>query len=425
MIIAVRYCSLQSHRFSPKHPDLRDIQKSPLLFCFFQLIGGVMPLKSSFDLDALFQEDPSDVRQRQETQFDAAIDESRKTVVIFGAGNLGRKVLKCLREDGIEPRAFTDNNPRLWGTNIDGVPILSPEQASQEFGTLAVFIVAIFSPGNPIRQIIRQLTELECVSIIPYAVAAWKYADLRPHFSIDLPEVTYRQQAAIRQAASLFADEESQKEYLAQLRFRIFGSFDGLSDLRKEPQYFPHDLFRLTEKEVFIDCGAFIGDTLEGFLQECEGKFSRFIAIEPDPMNYSKLQDMIQKMPAGVQEKIRPVQIASGSTRGTVRFDASGTGSSAVNENGTIPVDVAPLDEIATETPPTYIKMDIEGAEMDTLLGAQDLIRNHQPKLAICVYHRPDDLWKIPLWIHQVCPGYRLFLRSYNELLDVVCYAIP
>jgi len=75
---------------------------------------------------------------------------------------------------------------------------------------------------------------------------------------------------------------------------------------------------------------------------------------------------------------------------------------------------------------PTYLKMDIEGAEVDTLAGASRVIRDHAPVLAICCYHCQDHLWRIPLPIHSLNPDYRFFLRPHDlEMWDLVCYAIP
>ena len=84
------------------------------------------------------------------------------------------------------------------------------------------------------------------------------------------------------------------------------------------------------------------------------------------------------------------------------------------------------LDEVLGENKPTYIKMDIEGSELDALMGAQNIIRKNLPVLAICSYHRQDHLWKIPALIHSYADEYRFFLQPHLlEVWDLVCYAIP
>ena len=90
-------------------------------------------------------------------------------------------------------------------------------------------------------------------------------------------------------------------------------------------------------------------------------------------------------------------------------------------------INVVSLDEFFSEKPaPSFVKMDIEGAEMGALQGAAALISRHQPKLAISVYHHASDLWELPALIQRLNPGYRLFVRHYTrEIADTVCYAIP
>jgi len=83
------------------------------------------------------------------------------------------------------------------------------------------------------------------------------------------------------------------------------------------------------------------------------------------------------------------------------------------------------LDNVLME-PPTYIKMDIEGAELEALWGARKLLKEHKPVLAICAYHTSDHLWEIPLLIHAIQPDYKLHLRRYAEgAWELVWYAIP
>ena len=100
--------------------------------------------------------------------------------------------------------------------------------------------------------------------------------------------------------------------------------------------------------------------------------------------------------------------------------------SSSISSNGTIEVNVAPLDELLQSVSPSYIKMDIEGAEPEALEGAAGIIRKNLPILAISVYHHFDHLWRLPLLIQSLSQRYRFFLRPHGvEAFDLVCYAVP
>jgi len=72
----------------------------------------------------------------------------------------------------------------------------------------------------------------------------------------------------------------------------------------------------------------------------------------------------------------------------------------------------------------TYIKLDIEGAEMEALIGMKETIAKYKPKLAVCLYHKPADLWELPLFIHQLNPDYKLYIRQHYPVNEIVLYAV-
>jgi hypothetical protein len=109
---------------------------------------------------------------------------------------------------------------------------------------------------------------------------------------------------------------------------------------------------------------------------------------------------------------------------GELTFDASGTPGSCITANGNSTVKALRLDDYVFEFPPTFIKLDIEGSEMNALVGAKNTILKHKPKLAVCVYHKPTDLWEIPLFLKKLVPEYTIHLRHHSDFLnETVCYA--
>ncbi|MFW5881994.1 MAG: FkbM family methyltransferase [Planctomycetota bacterium] len=84
------------------------------------------------------------------------------------------------------------------------------------------------------------------------------------------------------------------------------------------------------------------------------------------------------------------------------------------------------LDDVLANADPNYIKMDIEGGEFDALQGMHSVLTACRPRLAVCVYHHPSDLWRIPLMIADILPDYRMHLRMHGELMqEIVLYCIP
>jgi FkbM family methyltransferase len=379
-------------------------------------------------LDELLSEGAAYAQARERRELDRLTD-GTEGIVLFGAGNLGRKIQRVLHRNGADALAFADNNQSLWGSSIEGIPVFSPREAASRFGSSAAFVISIWGVGSQDRMASRaqQLKDLGCRTVLPFAPLAWKYsAGLLPHQMVDLPHKVHRGADEIQTVYNIWADEFSRTEYLAQLRWRLLGDFDSMADPVGGETYFPEDLFSTGDREVFFDCGAFDGDTVASFLGATHGRFSEIVAFEPDPENYAKLNRMVDGLATSVRGRIKTHRKAVGGSDGIVRFDARGTDGSAIG-SGDSEVECIALDSVVNSiAAPTFIKMDIEGAEPSALLGASRTIARHSPILAICAYHQQDHLWRIPALIHKLNPAYRLYLRPHRiEGWDSVCYAVP
>ena len=374
----------------------------------------------------MLSEPLSSVRERENSAFDKLLAGCGNRLVLFGAGNLGRKVLQCLRSIGVEPLAFADNSQSKWGSQVDGVPVLSPKDAAAQYGASALFLIAIWSLGHYYRDSRAQLESMGCAHVDSTAFLRWKFADqLLPDFCQDLPHKLYEQAADVRKAASLWADDASRREYLNHVRWRALGDQNALGPPVKEESYFLDSLYRIDDREVFVDCGAYTGDTAEQVIRR-NPAFSRIVAIEADPQNFDRLTKWIGTLDAPVASRISALNVAVGAKRGKLRFQAGGGDGARLAADGNVVVECIPIDELAPEAAPTFIKMDIEGAELDALEGARRSIQTHRPILSICVYHKQDDLWRIPLFIHTLVEDYRLFLRPHEvDGKELVCYAVP
>jgi len=380
------------------------------------------------ELDRLLNEDISSVINREKYSFDKFAEPFGKSLVLFGAGNLGRRVLARLRQERIEPLCFADNNPGLWGSDIDGIKVLSPEDAAEKYGDRAAFIVAICThSGHRFALTKKKLTALNCRKVISFVSFFWKYSDsFLPDYYIDLPHKIIENADSIKKAFNLLGDEDSQNTFLTQLKWRIIENYDELPGSSITSQYFPDDIFQLTSDEIFVDCGAFNGDTIKEFLQRQGESFGKIIAFEPDPLNFSALSKYVENFSSNLKNRVAVFQKAVGLGESKLKFFGTGTPSSLVSERGDIEVDCIDLDHTLATCNPTYIKMDIEGAEIDALAGARRIIEKDRPVLGICVYHRQDHLWRIPLLISSLSNDYKIFLRPYSdEGWELVCYAVP
>jgi len=380
-------------------------------------------------LDALLAERVTDAVARERSAFDA-IAGNAPGLVLVGMGGLGRRVVRALRAAGVEPVALADNAARLHGTRSDGHEILPVADAAARHHGDATFVVTIWGAGSRHRfaHTREQLRALGVSRVSPFSPLLWKYpSGTLPHYCQDLPHHVVEQRDGVRRALELWADEASRLEYLSQVRFRLLADFDGLAHPVAHPQYFPEDLFDYGPAECFVDCGAYDGDTMRVLLERHGAAVDRVIALEPDPVNVATLERYAAtaRCPGGIEV----LPMAAGATRGRVYIETTGTASSALTSSstaGAVAIDCAPLDELLADETPTFIKMDIEGAEPQALAGARETIRRHRPVLAICVYHEQSHLWSIPLSLREMCDGYRFHLRPHNEEgWDLVCYAVP
>ena len=380
------------------------------------------------EVEALLAESVEQAIERERTEFDRRSGPLRDSIVLFGARKLGRRTLAGLRLAGVEPLAFADNNPELWGSSIDGIKVFSPADAANTFGSSAVFVITIWGrgPHDSMADRQRQLADLGARCVVPFVPLYWKYAPfLVPHNALDLPHKVVAHAAEVERCFSIFEDGESRDQFLRQIAWRLTGDFDALSSPVPDEIYFPREIAFPNGKEVFIDCGAYDGDTLLRFLDRASGAFHKIVAFEPDPANLSALDDTLSKLPPDVRDRVTVLPYALGDVECTVRFCANGTPGSAVGAGDT-EVKCAQLDEVLSGEAPTFIKMDIEAFEPRALAGAADLIRRCEPVIAACSYHVQDHVWTIPLLLKQLNPRYAILLRQHIQLVeDLVCYAAP
>jgi len=271
-----------------------------------------------------------------------------------------------------------------------------------------------------------QLRQLGCQTVVPFVPLYWKYNEVfLPHYTLDSPHRVHTESDRVRSAFKLMSDDESRREYLAQIRFRLLGHFDCLPEPISGPMYFRSDLFTLGNEETLVDCGGFDGDSLCLFLDSTGSVFKRAIVFEPDPTNFVKLEILVNNLPPDVRQRIVLHRAATGEINEHVMMEV-GSGPSSQVGKGDQEVESFALDSLLRDVPVTFIKMDIEGSELSTLAGAQTLIRKNSPILAISAYHRQNDLWNIPLLIQGFNPDYSLHLRPHMiEGWDLVCYAVP
>lgn len=367
-------------------------------------------------LEAILATDSGRAQAKVRRRFEEAFQGRGGRAVLFGAGALGHAVQHGLRVAGLELLAFADNDPAKQGTEQDGLPVLAPEEAFRRHGATVVFIVTVFGNGPVLAQL-----EAAGVRHLPLSVVAWRFPEVSRWWWPDFfPDGVAPLASRIRQAFGLLADDASREEFLGQLAWRCTLDRDRLPPhLPADQTYFPPDLIPLGTGEVFVDCGAFDGDTLRAFLRRQPLGPAFFVGVEPDEASRARLEALVAERPAGTSRIVGAVLGAQG---GQASFAQGGGTSSRIEEGGT-PLPRRTLDEVLAGLRPTLVKMDIEGAEVQAIQGARETLR-HLPALAIATYHHASDLWEIPLAIQETAPGYAIALRRHaEECWELITYA--
>ncbi len=371
-------------------------------------------------LDILMTEGEDACQIRERNAFDE-FAQGNSRIILFGAGGLGRKVLAAFREDGIEPLAFVDN--KLAGQTVAGLNVLAPAEAAEKWGQSAVFVVTIWAAwADTMQEQIESLQKLGCKSVTTFLPVLWKYPRLLPHVQVDLPSRVLAQKEQVLEAFDLWSDDDSRGEFVRQLRWRLLGDFHGLSK-PKPNQYWQDDIVKLKQDAVFVDAGAFDGDTFAQFVQFSGANFRSAYLFEPDSRNLHSLEERLSVMPADIRNRVKVFASAVGGGEQELSFQG-GAGPSSAPGAGCEVVHCVSLDHSLPEAP-SLIKYDIEGFELLALNGTRRIIENDKPALVVCAYHIQDHIWQIPLLIASIRRDYRFYLRSHGQIWETVCYAVP
>jgi FkbM family methyltransferase len=217
-------------------------------------------------------------------------------------------------------------------------------------------------------------------------------------------------------------DQHSKDSFVAYLLSKVRQDMKYLPPIFDKIQYFPKGIFKLSDHESYFDCGAFTGDTIADFLKATGGSYRYIWAAEPDRSNYEQLMKYVRN------ENLTHINVINKGIygdSGKLPFHEDGSMLSMISESADHCIEVDTIDHIAGENPVTYIKMDVEGAELMALKGAEQTIRRNKPILGISIYHKERDLIDIPQYIKEIVPEYRFYFRVHKKLaIDTVLYAV-
>ncbi len=355
--------------------------------------------------------------ERRRRASSAAALEARFTegIAIYGAGFVGTWAARYLQSLGARVVKFIDRDSRKIGHKIDGIPVVAPSK--EELATVPAMCIAA-------RHAVRDVEQ---------EMASYGF----PVHSFDGYFVlrNYERLLAIRDR--YFDDPRSVEVFNALLMAMLTGGVAPCRDVMEKDMYFCLPEFSGNFDEIFVDAGAFVGDTVERFVWENLGTFRQIYAFEPGARQFVAMEQRVRRLavewafdPATVSLVRGGLSDRAGRMACTFLNDAPlrhGLSEMVSQSQGgkfdETTSQVLTLDAYLAGRPVTLIKADVEGMEMELLRGAQDTIRTCRPKLALCVYHYPSHLYEVAEYVRSLVPEYRFALRHHAPLFgDFVLY---
>lgn len=359
---------------------------------------------------------PSNLRERVTSLWPGLRAGSLAELIIVGAAGEGVRLAQICSTLGVRVLAVADDDPKKLGQVVAATQVVAVDSLHQQPKSVPV-VIASHRALLPTRR----LREMGFATVLPLmALQVMDPARFPPHmFHAGLLEDLVENLGQYERLAELLADDFSARVLAAVIRYRLDGDPEVLSAITEWELYGPGALLSYGDDEVYVDGGTFDGDSIRLFMNRVGGKFDRIIGFEPDPATFRRLRDNFADEP-----RVEPINAGLHARAGTLKFDDAGTRGSILSDSGTISVPVMGLDELLKGDRVSYIKMNIEGAEIDALEGARQAIKKWSPKLAVSAYHYPDHLWKVPFKISELDSSYRIHFRQHDGgIIETVCYA--
>lgn len=334
---------------------------------------------------------------RGETLFEVLKKETRP-IVVYGMGNGADKIFDVCESRGIKISDIFASDEFVRGHSFRGMRVKTYGEICEIYDDFVVLLAfAVFKDDlmKRIESISKEHTLL--VPDVPlFGPGIFDYDFLEANIE------------KIEEAYHIFADEKSREVFVDVINFRLTGKPEYLWRCESGREEVFENIIRLGKNEDYVDLGAYDGDTIAEFLENTGGSFSSITAFEPDRKNMKKLSKAF-----GELENCRLFSYASWESNCVMKFSGSGGRMSCFDENGA-EVEARSVDSVCERA--SYIKMDVEGAEYETLMGCRNIIRKYQPALAVSAYHRVGDIFTLVILLSKLNPNYRIYLRHHPYL---------
>ena len=321
-------------------------------------------------------------------------------VVLYGTGNGADRIIDILERENIRISGIFSSAAFVRDRYFRGYKVSDIETLKKEFPRMLILMCF----GSAREEVLSFVNDLRRENEV--------LAPDVPVFGDNVFDSSffYEHRDELVTVRKMLSDEKSRKTFDKRTEFKLTGRIDDLFDC----EYSNEGLFTVSENSIYIDLGAYNGDTATEFSKRYS--YDRIIAVEPDKRNFRKLTENtadiknITLINALISDRDERVLLDNNKGRGAHE-----------SENGKIAVDAVRIDTITEkerlpENGQLIIKFDVEGNELKALQGAERTIRERNPLMFISCYHRSEDYFTIPLKVFSINNNYRLYMRHYKGI---------
>ena len=330
------------------------------------------------------------------------LKETEKPIVLYGTGNGADKIIDRMIEDGTwnKVKGVFASSGFVRDRYFRGIKVETYEAVKNRLGDMIVLLCF----GSSLPEVIRNVEKIAGENEL--------YAPQVPVYGTGIFDSRYcnEHKEELGRSRSLMADELSVRTFDNTVSYFLSGDISYLRDCEvdKTDEY---KLTSLKENAVYLDLGAFTGDTASEY-REVFPSISRIIAVEPDSRNYRRLCDNTKEITG-----ITCINALISDTCGITHIN-QGKGRGVHEQDKGLDIICTTVDTILGSSGADLIKFDVEGNELKALTGAIQTIRDFKPVLHIACYHRSSDLFEIPLFVNSIRDDYKIYMRHRKHLLN-------
>ena len=335
----------------------------------------------------------------------------KRPIFIYGMGDGALKIMSVFRERGITVSGIFASDDFVRGHSFEGFHVhrlADIEEAVGDFVVVLAFAAGYQEIVDKIHSIAsRHTLYVPDVPVVGGGLFTYEYC-------VENAE-------KIQAVYDSLADDYSRKVYANIINFKISGKIEYLSAVTSTKAEIYKKIIKPNLNEVYVDLGAYNGDTIKELMEFTHGLYASIYALEPDRKNFKKLAKFVDGM-----NRVYAYNAAAWCVDGELPFAAKAGRQSSITATSENMVTARAVDSILDRKPASIIKMDVEGFEREAIWGAAQTIAHYGPKMMVSLYHRNEDIFELPLLIKTLNPNYKLYIRHqlYIPAWETNLYAV-